>query len=82
MNDSSFLTHMLASRSFFTDWFKMGQFIPENEARAPKTAALLHQIPDVYNAFFSVLEPHQHIDPHWGHYKGYVALSYLLNVDL
>lgn len=50
----------------------MGQFIPENEARAPKTAALLRQIPDVYNAFFSVLEPHQHIDPHWGHYKGYV----------
>jgi Aspartyl/Asparaginyl beta-hydroxylase len=52
----------------------MGAFIPENEARAPQTAALLRQMPDVYNAFFSVLEPHQHIDPHWGHYKGYVSI--------
>jgi aspartyl/asparaginyl beta-hydroxylase (cupin superfamily) len=52
----------------------MGAFIPENEARAPQTAALLRQMPDVYNAFFSVLEPHQHIDPHWGHYKGYVEI--------
>ena len=60
----------------------MGQFIPENEARAPKTAALIRQIPDVYNAFFSVLEPHQHIDPHWGHYKGYVRLLLLLRICL
>jgi Aspartyl/Asparaginyl beta-hydroxylase len=59
----------------FAVWFKMGAYIPENEARAPQTAALLRQMPDVYNAFFSVLEPHQHIDPHWGHYKGYVRVS-------
>jgi aspartyl/asparaginyl beta-hydroxylase (cupin superfamily) len=51
----------------------MGEWIPENESRAPKTAELLHKIPNLYNAFFSVLEPHQHIDPHWGHYKGYVS---------
>jgi len=53
-------------------WFKMGLWIPENCARAHQTCALLEQIPDVSNAFFSVLEPHQHIEPHWGHYKGCV----------
>ena len=52
----------------------MYDYIPENEEKAPKTAELLRQIPDVYNAFFSILEPNMHIDPHWGHYKGYVVL--------
>src|SRR5262249_23865073 len=26
----------------------------------------------VYNAFFSILEPHQYVTPHWGYYKGFV----------
>ncbi len=29
-------------------------------------------LPGVYTAFFSVLEPHQHIKPHWGYWKGFV----------
>jgi beta-hydroxylase len=52
--------------------FKSGEFIDENCARAPRTAALLRQIPGLYTAFFSVLDPHQDITPHWGYYKGYV----------
>lgn len=52
--------------------FKSGQFIEENCALAPRTAAILRQIPRVYTAFFSVLEPHQHIAPHYGYYKGFL----------
>lgn len=52
--------------------FKSGQFIDENCARAPRTAALLRRIPGLYTAFFSVLDPRQDITPHWGYYKGFV----------
>jgi aspartyl/asparaginyl beta-hydroxylase (cupin superfamily) len=55
-----------------TFFFKLGFFIKENESLAPKTAALLHKIPNLYTAFFSVMDPHQHIKPHWGYYKGYL----------
>jgi beta-hydroxylase len=51
---------------------KSGTFIPENCALAPKTAALLQKTPSVCNAFFSILEPHQYITPHFGYYKGFV----------
>ena len=61
--------HQIAWKSFM---FKSGQFIEENCALAPKTAALLRGLPGVYTAFFSVLEPHQHIKAHWGYWKGFV----------
>ena len=58
------------------DWktvmFKAGDFVEENCRLCPKTAALLRQTPEVFTAFFSVLEPHQYITPHWGYYKGFV----------
>jgi beta-hydroxylase len=58
--------------------FKSGDFIDENCALAPKTTALLKRIPGLYTAFFSVLDPHQDITPHWGYYKGF--LRYHLGV--
>ncbi|HUN26452.1 MAG TPA: aspartyl/asparaginyl beta-hydroxylase domain-containing protein [Steroidobacteraceae bacterium] len=61
--------HTIAWKTFM---FKSGKFIRENCALAPRTAALLRQIPGVYTAFFSILEPHQHIKPHWGYWKGFV----------
>src|SRR5258706_1329368 len=61
--------HQIAWKSFM---FKSGKFIDENCALAPKTAALLRDIPGVYTAFFSVLEPQQHIKAHWGYWKGFV----------
>jgi aspartyl/asparaginyl beta-hydroxylase (cupin superfamily) len=61
--------HKIAWQSFM---FKSGRFIDENCALAPKTAALLRRIPNVYTAFFSILDPHQHIKPHWGYWKGFV----------
>jgi len=51
---------------------KSGSFVEENCAHAPQTAALLRQLPSVHNAFFSILEPHQYVSPHWGYYKGFV----------
>lgn len=61
--------HQIAWKSFM---FKSGEFIEENCALAPKTAELLRGIPGVYTAFFSVLEPNQHITAHWGYWKGFV----------
>ncbi|HWU55181.1 MAG TPA: aspartyl/asparaginyl beta-hydroxylase domain-containing protein [Rhizomicrobium sp.] len=61
--------HQIAWKSFM---FKSGEFIEENCVLAPKTAALLRGIPGVYTAFFSVLEPRQHIKAHWGYWKGFV----------
>ncbi len=61
--------HQIGWKSFM---FKSGTFIDENCALAPKTAALLRDIPGVYTAFFSVLEPRQHIKAHWGYWKGFV----------
>jgi beta-hydroxylase len=52
--------------------------IEENAALCPRTAAHLAEIPEVCLAFFSILEPHQHIKPHWGYYKG--ILRYHLGV--
>ena len=55
-----------------TFMFKSGEFIEENCRLAPRTAELLRRIPNVYTAFFSVLDPHQHIAPHFGYFKGFI----------
>lgn len=57
---------------------KSGFFVKENCALAPKTAAVLRRIPHVQTAFFSILDPNQHIKPHWGYWKGF--LRYHLGV--
>tara|TARA_B100000780_G_C21111337_1_gene449106 strand:- start:1464 stop:2225 length:762 start_codon:yes stop_codon:yes gene_type:complete len=41
-----------------------------NCEQAPKTAALLKQIPGITTAMFSILGPNKHIPPHRGFYKG------------
>jgi len=61
--------HTAAWKSFM---FKSGDFIDKNCALAPRTTEILRKIPDVYTAFFSILEPHQYIAPHWGYYRGFV----------
>ena len=61
-----------------TFMLKSGRFIPENCARVPETARLLRGVPGVVTAFFSIVEPHQHIPAHFGYYKGF--LRYHLGV--
>jgi beta-hydroxylase len=51
---------------------KAGPRLEENCRLAPKTAELLRAIPTLHTAFFSVLEPHQRIPPHWGYWKGFL----------
>ncbi|WP_323757747.1 aspartyl/asparaginyl beta-hydroxylase domain-containing protein [Roseivirga sp.] len=41
-----------------------------NCEKAPKTAALLKQIPGITTAMFSIIGPRKHIPPHNGFYKG------------
>ncbi|MFW6049933.1 MAG: aspartyl/asparaginyl beta-hydroxylase domain-containing protein [Myxococcota bacterium] len=61
-----------------TFMFKSGRFVEDNCRLAPSTAEMLRSVPGLYTAFFSVLDPHQHIPPHWGYWKGF--LRYHLGV--
>lgn len=61
-----------------TFMFKSGDFLEENCAIAPETAKLLKSIPRIKQAFFSILDPNQHIKPHTGYYMGF--LRYHLGV--
>jgi beta-hydroxylase len=57
---------------------KSYRFLEDNCRLAPRTAALLRNVPGLYTAFFSILEPGQYITPHWGYWKGF--LRYHLGV--
>lgn len=61
--------HSIAWKTFV---LKAGGFVADNCRRAPRTAELLRGIDGLFTAFFSVLEPHQYIKPHWGYWKGFV----------
>jgi aspartyl/asparaginyl beta-hydroxylase (cupin superfamily) len=67
-------------RDYLRDYpeVESGKFIEENCALCPQTASLLRGLPGVYTAFFSILDPHQYVSPHWGYYKGF--LRYHLGV--
>ncbi|MFP6640417.1 MAG: aspartyl/asparaginyl beta-hydroxylase domain-containing protein [Myxococcota bacterium] len=60
--------------------FKSGEFIEDNCKLAPRTADILRKVPGLYTAFFSVIEPHQHIPAHYGYFKGF--LRYHLGVKV
>ena len=52
--------------------YAMGAKPVENRARCPKTCELLDTLPDLFQAFFSILEPHKSVPPHCGPYAGYL----------
>ncbi|WP_417609379.1 aspartyl/asparaginyl beta-hydroxylase domain-containing protein [Parasphingorhabdus sp.] len=58
-------------RSFFLVGY--GYEVSENCARAPQTAALVRQIPDLNSAFFSILEPGAVIPRHRGVTRGLIT---------
>jgi aspartyl/asparaginyl beta-hydroxylase (cupin superfamily) len=43
-----------------------------NQAKCPRTTALLRRIPNIYQAFFSILDPGKSIPAHNGFYFGYL----------
>ena len=47
-----------------------GNYIEKNCKLCPKTVKLLEQVPGVYTAMFSILEPKKHIPGHHGLFKG------------
>ena len=51
-----------------------------NQARCPRTTALLNQIPNLYQAFFSILDAGKSIPAHSGTYYGYLRYHLGLRV--
>ncbi|MCP5145523.1 MAG: aspartyl/asparaginyl beta-hydroxylase domain-containing protein [Gammaproteobacteria bacterium] len=68
-----------------TDWktfalLVLGVKIDQNRAQCPRTSALLDSIPNLQNAWFSILAPHYHIPPHKGPTKALVRCHLGLRV--
>lgn len=51
-----------------------------NQERCPETTKLVHEIPGVFQAFFSILEPGKSIPAHCGDYLGYLRYHLALRV--
>lgn len=58
-------------RSFFLVGY--GHEVPENCARAPRTAALVREVPDINSAFFSIIDPGGTIPRHRGVSRGLIT---------
>jgi len=58
----------------------MGEFDKAAEKLCPEICSMVRQIPDVFQAMFSVLEPGRSIPAHKGPYKGY--LRYHIGVKI
>jgi beta-hydroxylase len=58
----------------------MGMDCSRTAATCPRTMALLARVPDLSNAFFSILSPGKHIPAHRGAYNGLLRLHLALKV--
>ena len=67
--------HAVKWKSFV---LKSGKYIEKNCQMCPETYRLLKKVPRIKQAFFSILEPEQHIKAHKGYYYGF--LRYHLGV--
>jgi aspartyl/asparaginyl beta-hydroxylase (cupin superfamily) len=59
------------------DWrvfmlYAMGAKPEKNRRLVPETVKLLDRVPNLFQAFFSILEPGKKIPPHRGSYLGYI----------
>jgi aspartyl/asparaginyl beta-hydroxylase (cupin superfamily) len=59
------------------DWkvfylYAMGEKPAENRAKCPRTAALLDEVPGLFQAFFSILDGGKSVPAHCGPYRGYL----------
>jgi aspartyl/asparaginyl beta-hydroxylase (cupin superfamily) len=67
------------------DWkvfmlYAMGERPAANRSLCPGTCALLQEIPDLFQAFFSILDGGKSIPPHTGPYRGYLRYHLALKV--
>jgi aspartyl/asparaginyl beta-hydroxylase (cupin superfamily) len=61
-------------------FYVFGDRYEPNCRRAPRTAALLESVPDLRNAWFSILAPGYHIPPHRGPTNGIVRIHLGLKI--
>jgi aspartyl/asparaginyl beta-hydroxylase (cupin superfamily) len=61
------------------DW-KVFMLYGANKSKCPRTAALIGHIPNVLQAFFSILDPGKSIPAHCGPYLGYLRYHLGLRV--
>ncbi|MEM9186131.1 MAG: aspartyl/asparaginyl beta-hydroxylase domain-containing protein [Planctomycetota bacterium] len=52
--------------------YAMGLKPADNRARCPRTVEVLDTLPDLFQAFFSILEPGKSVPPHVSPYFGYL----------
>jgi len=52
--------------------YAMGEKPAANRARCPRTAALLDEVPGLFQAFFSILDGGKSVPAHRGPYRGYI----------
>jgi aspartyl/asparaginyl beta-hydroxylase (cupin superfamily) len=69
------------------DWkilmlYAMGERPTANRSLCPRTCALLDEIPDLFQAFFSILDAGKSIPPHTGPYRGYLRYHLALKVPM
>ncbi len=67
------------------DWkvfmlYAMGEKPASNRAKCPETCAVLDRIPNLFQAFFSILDPGKHVPAHCGPYRGYLRYHLGLKV--
>lgn len=60
--------------------YAMGEKPEANRARCPATADLLDRVPNLFQAFFSILDAGKSIPPHCGPYRGYIRYHLALVV--
>ena len=67
------------------DWkvfmlYAMGERPAANRSLCPRTCALLDEVPDLFQAFFSILDGGKSIPRHTGPYRGYLRYHLALKV--
>jgi aspartyl/asparaginyl beta-hydroxylase (cupin superfamily) len=77
--------HISAGGGENKDWkvfmlYAMGRKPESNRALCPRTCALLDQIPNLFEAFFSILDGGKSIPAHPGPYRGYLRYHLGLKV--
>jgi aspartyl/asparaginyl beta-hydroxylase (cupin superfamily) len=76
--DQAHLTTYGKWKTFF--FCAYGVRVEENCRRCPETTRILQSIPGMQTAFFSILQPDMHIDPHCGPYGGVLRFHLALKV--
>ena len=61
-------------------FYAIGSRIDDNCVRCPLTAALLDRLPNLQNAWFSILAPRYHIPPHRGPTRAFIRCHLALQV--